>query len=315
MLKHLRERIKRSFVELTALAIALLVTSGVFLMFMGIYLKEIPYSTALVTIGSTFLSIGIIGVIFKSATMYLMQHIVIKESVERTVERMTYTYVPKLLIKNLVAHVTIQTEKKMKKSNIAKMVIDYHQTFVNKHPTTITQRKVTIFGLRKQQRHKLDFVDVYSKDKYFKLTQKDIDFTRYVEKNEETGEERVRYEYIVPLNPLGLEDEVRIHEKYEWIPCMASYPGQRDEFGIKLFFPSEKLRIEMEALDGFYFKSVKKKAIDWSGVELQTQSAPELFASSDGKIRKLVWDLFPVDLCHETYYEISFELGKDVKKD
>jgi hypothetical protein len=104
-----REKIVKSFVEQTALWAALLILVSIILISIGAaYLEgNLPLSTAFTSVGSALFGIGCISLVFRSASSYLFQRELIKESAEHTIKRMYHTYIPKLLIKDAKIVLTI----------------------------------------------------------------------------------------------------------------------------------------------------------------------------------------------------------------
>lgn len=306
----LRDRVTKSFIEYTILWVSLMVISGVLLIVGGYCVQQTRYifwAPSFISIGSSLIAIGLVTIAFKAASVRLFTEEMVKKTAKTTIEEMEHTFIPKMIAKGGKASIKIVPSEN--NPNTPKMKICEEKTLRNLHDTAICQRKVKV-DLHEGQMFELINIEVgILKSKKFNPTPSVK--TSQIIPSDPTKEKTEIYEYIIPFtSSLNKGEDVSIKEEYEWSPCKAT-PGtdQYDEFAYKLDFPTEKLVIEMIAEGNFYFTILEKKVIDWSGKEINVQSAPVVITEINGLIREAKWSLPLTDLTHFNTYEIRFRLG------
>jgi uncharacterized Tic20 family protein len=163
--EDLLDRVRRAVFEHITLCVIIMLILGLLLIVVGYCIpqtKDTCLALSFISIGSSLIGIGLVSIVFRAASVRLLEEEMLKKTVKTSLEEMEHTYIPKMFVKS--ANVSVSVETSDNNHNIPKMVIHEEKTLKNLHEIPVKRKKVDI-DLYKNQSFKLKRVEVDIKDK------------------------------------------------------------------------------------------------------------------------------------------------------
>lgn len=163
--EDLLDRIRRAVFEHITLCVIIMLILGLLLIVGGYCIqqtKDTCLALSFISIGSSLMGIGLVAIVFRAASVRLLEEEMLKKTVKASLEEMEHTYIPKMFVKS--ANVTVSVETSDNNHNNPKMVIHEEKTLKNLHEIPVKRRIVNTY-LHKNQSFKLTNIEVDIKDK------------------------------------------------------------------------------------------------------------------------------------------------------
>jgi hypothetical protein len=157
--------ISRAFVEHTFLCVIIMLIFGLLLIVVGYCIQQTNdtfWAPSFISIGSSLIGIGLVTIVFRAASVRLLEDEMLEKTVKTTLEEMEHTYIPKMLVK--CANVSVCVKASNNNYNNPKMEIHEEKTLKNLHEIPIKKRRAEIY-LRKDQNFRLTNIKVDIKGK------------------------------------------------------------------------------------------------------------------------------------------------------
>ena len=141
--------ISRAFVEHTSLCVIIMLIFGLLLIVVGYCIQQTNdtfWVPSFISIGSSLIGIGLVTIVFRAASVRLLEDEMLEKTVKTTLEKMEHTYIPKMLVK--CANVSVCVKASNNNYNNPKMEIHEEKTLKNLHEIPIKKRRAEIY-LRK----------------------------------------------------------------------------------------------------------------------------------------------------------------------
>lgn len=161
--------ISRAFVEHTFLCVILMLIFGLLLIVVGYCIQQTNdtfWAPSFISIGSSLIGIGLVTIVFRAASVRLLQDEMLEKTVKTTLKEMEHTYIPKMLVK--CANVSVCVKASNNNYNNPKMEIHEEKTLRNLHEIPVKKRIVDTY-LRKNQNFRLTNIKVDIKGKKSEL--------------------------------------------------------------------------------------------------------------------------------------------------
>ena len=159
------DRMQRAVFEHITLCVIIMLILGLLLIVGGYCIqqtKDTCLALSFISIGSSLMGIGLVAIVFRAASVRLLEEEMLKKTVKASLEEMEHTYIPKMFVKS--ANVTVSVKTSDNNHNNPKMVIHEEKTLKNLHEIPVKQRIVNTY-LHKNQSFKLTNIEVDIKDK------------------------------------------------------------------------------------------------------------------------------------------------------